>query len=50
MLPGPVASLLERLEPDAVEVSDRFTLRSLGAWGARHGVTTVMISTSGSTA
>ena len=44
VLPGPVASLLERLEPDAVEVSDRFTLRSLGAWGARHGVTTVMIS------
>ena len=28
--PLPVASLLERLEPDAVEVSDRFTLRSLG--------------------
>lgn len=44
VLPAPVTTLLERLAPDAIEVSDRFTLRSLGAWGARHGVTTVMIS------
>jgi len=44
VMPSPVTSLLERLSPDAVEVSDRFTLRSLGGWGARNGVTTVMIS------
>lgn len=44
VMPAPVTALLERLAPDAIEVSDRFTLRSLGGWGARHGVTTVMIS------
>ena len=44
VLPGPVTALLERLRPDAIEVSDRLTLRSLGAWGRRHGVATVMIS------
>jgi alpha-1,6-mannosyltransferase len=44
MLPGPVMTVLESLEPDALEVSDRCTLRSLGRWGSRHGVTTVMIS------
>ncbi len=44
VMPAPVSALLEQLAPDAVEVSDRFTLRSLGGWGARHGVTTVMIS------
>lgn len=44
VMPAPVTALLEQLAPDAVEVSDRFTLRSLGRWGARHGVTTVMIS------
>ncbi|EHB47706.1 glycosyl transferase group 1 [Mycolicibacterium rhodesiae JS60] len=44
VLPAPVTALLEELAPDAIEVSDRFTLRSLGRWGARHGVTTVMIS------
>lgn len=44
MLPGPVAALLAELAPDSIEVSDRFTLRSLGHWGARNGVTTVMIS------
>ena len=43
-MPAPVTRLLEQLAPDAIEVSDRFTLRSLGRWGARHGVTTVMIS------
>jgi alpha-1,6-mannosyltransferase len=32
------------LAPDAIEVSDRFSLRSLAGWGARQGVTTVMIS------
>jgi alpha-1,6-mannosyltransferase len=44
VMPAPVTALLEELAPDAIEVSDRFTLRSLGRWGARHGVTTVMIS------
>ena len=44
VLPRPVINLLETLAPDAIEVSDRFTLRSLGAWGARQRVTTVMIS------
>jgi alpha-1,6-mannosyltransferase len=44
VLPGPVTSLLTRLAPDALEVSDRLTLRSLGAWGRRHDVATVMIS------
>ena len=44
VLPGPVTSLLERLAPDALEVSDRLTLRSLGGWGHRHDVATVMIS------
>lgn len=44
VLPGPVRTLLGDLAPDAVEVSDRLTLRSLGRWGAAHGVATVMIS------
>ncbi|WP_445170641.1 glycosyltransferase [Mycolicibacterium sp. Dal123E01] len=44
VMPAPVTALLEHLAPDAIEVSDRFTLRSLGRWGARQGVTTVMIS------
>lgn len=42
--PGAVTRLLERLRPDAIEVSDRLTLRSLGRWGAANGVATVMIS------
>ncbi len=44
VLPGPVKELLQRLEPDALEVSDRLTLRSLGKWGREYGATTVMIS------
>lgn len=44
VLPRPVVALLEHLGPDALEVSDRLTLRSLGGWGRRHGVSTVMIS------
>jgi alpha-1,6-mannosyltransferase len=31
VLPRPVTALLEDLEPDAIEVSDRLTLRSLGS-------------------
>jgi alpha-1,6-mannosyltransferase len=42
--PRPITSLLTALEPDALEVSDRLTLRSLGPWGRRHDVATVMIS------
>ncbi|OMC07905.1 MULTISPECIES: glycosyltransferase [Mycolicibacterium] len=44
VLPGPVTALLQQLGPDAIEVSDRLTLRSLGPWGRRYGVATVMIS------
>jgi alpha-1,6-mannosyltransferase len=42
--PRPVKALLEDLEPNAIEVSDRLTLRSLGLWGRQHDVATVMIS------
>lgn len=42
--PRPVTALLEALRPDALEVSDRLTLRSLGPWGRRRDVSTVMIS------
>lgn len=44
LLASSVVRLLGRLRPDAIEVSDRFTLRSLGEWGFRSCVTTVMIS------
>jgi len=44
VLPGPVRSLLDQLAPDAIEVSDRLTLRSLGSWGRRRDIATVMIS------
>jgi alpha-1,6-mannosyltransferase len=36
--------LLERLAPDRLEVSDRFTLRWTGAWARRAGVRSVMVS------
>lgn len=42
--PRPVRAMLEVLAPDAIEVSDRLTLRSLGRWGRRHDIATVMIS------
>ncbi len=44
VLPGPVKALLQTLKPNALEVSDRLTLRSLGRWGREYGATTVMIS------
>ena len=44
VMPAPVRTLLEALRPDALEVSDRLTLRSLGRWGRAHGARTVMIS------
>lgn len=39
-----VAALLEELRPDALEVSDRTTLRWTGRWARRHGVPAVMVS------
>ncbi|MGI5125874.1 glycosyltransferase [Pseudonocardia sp. CA-107938] len=42
--PWRVQRLLERLRPDAIEVSDRLTLRGLGAWAGRRGVPSVVIS------
>ena len=44
VLPRSVTAQLAELKPDALEVSDRLTLRSLGSWGRRRGVGTVMIS------
>ncbi|MGC2655747.1 MAG: glycosyltransferase, partial [Mycobacterium sp.] len=44
VMPASVRTLLEALRPDALEVSDRLTLRSLGRWGRAHGARTVMIS------
>jgi alpha-1,6-mannosyltransferase len=44
VFPGPVRALLEALNPDAIEVSDRLTLRSLGDWGRQRDVASVMIS------
>jgi alpha-1,6-mannosyltransferase len=44
VMPGPVKAVLAALRPDALEVSDRLTLRSLGRWGRDYGATTVMIS------
>src|ERR1700737_3589569 len=42
--PGPVKRIVAALAPDALEVSDRLTLRSLGRWGREHDATTLMIS------
>ncbi|WP_433051540.1 glycosyltransferase [Dactylosporangium sp. CS-033363] len=36
--------LLEHLEPDRLEVSDRFTLRWTGRWARERGIPSVMIS------
>jgi alpha-1,6-mannosyltransferase len=44
VLPGPVTRSVAGLCPDALEVSDRLTLRSLGRWGREHDAFTVMIS------
>src|ERR1700677_5018346 len=44
VMPGPVKAVLAALKPNALEVSDRLTLRSLGRWGREYGATTVMIS------
>lgn len=42
--PWRVQRLLEDLAPDAIEVSDRLTLRGLGTWAARRGIPAVVIS------
>lgn len=39
-----VAALLEELRPDALEVSDRTTLRWTGKWAREHNVPAVMVS------
>ena len=39
-----LATLLEELKPDRLEVSDRTTLRWTGRWARRHGVPAVMVS------
>ena len=39
-----LAALLARLRPDALEVSDRTTLRWTGAWAREHGVPAVAVS------
>jgi alpha-1,6-mannosyltransferase len=42
--PWRVRLLLARLRPDAIEVSDRLTLRGLGTWASERGVPSVVIS------
>ncbi|MBO0852697.1 MAG: glycosyltransferase [Nocardia sp.] len=42
--PRPVADLLTALDPDALEVSDRLTLRGFGKWARRRDIASVMIS------
>jgi alpha-1,6-mannosyltransferase len=44
VLPGPVKGIVASLAPDALEVSDRLTLRSMGRWGREREAATVMIS------
>ncbi|WP_130342850.1 glycosyltransferase [Herbihabitans rhizosphaerae] len=42
--PWRVRTLLTRLRPDRIEVSDRLTLRGMGTWASRNGVPSVVIS------
>jgi alpha-1,6-mannosyltransferase len=42
--PHRVRAVLRKLEPDRLEVSDRLTLRGMGAWARRNGVPSVVIS------
>jgi alpha-1,6-mannosyltransferase len=41
---GRTAALLKRLQPDRIEVSDRTTLRWVGAWARRNEVPSMMVS------
>ena len=45
-----LARLLDVLQPDALEVSDRTTLRWTGVWAREHGVPAVMVSHESATA
>ena len=45
-----LARLLDELQPDALEVSDRTTLRWTGVWAHEHGVPAVMVSHESATA
>lgn len=42
--PRTTADITAALRPDVIEVSDRLTLRGMGAWASRRGVHSVMIS------
>ncbi|WP_124706871.1 glycosyltransferase [Gordonia insulae] len=42
--PRRVADILRHLRPDAVEVSDRLTLRGFGAWARRRDIHSTMVS------
>ncbi|OXM43342.1 glycosyltransferase family 4 protein [Amycolatopsis alba] len=42
--PHRVRAVLNRLEPDRLEVSDRLTLRGMGVWARRNGVPSMVIS------
>lgn len=42
--PRTVTDVTAGLRPDVIEVSDRLTLRGMGAWASRHDVGSVMIS------
>lgn len=44
MDPWRVRRLLDQLEPDRLEVSDRTTLRGLGRWAAARGVPTLVVA------
>ncbi|HET9173222.1 MAG TPA: glycosyltransferase [Actinospica sp.] len=44
MRTGMVERLLEKLRPDVVEVSDKYTLTAVAGWAARHGVGAVLFS------
>ncbi|MDO9062940.1 MAG: glycosyltransferase [Microbacterium sp.] len=41
---GTVRAAIEQLAPDRLEVSDRTTLRRLGAWARRQGIPTVLFA------
>lgn len=42
--PRRVADVVAGLRPDVLEVSDRLTLRGFGAWAARRGIPSVVVS------
>lgn len=42
--PWRVKALMEHLKPDRLEVSDRLTLRGMGAWASERGIANVVIS------